>query len=358
MIVIRVVSQGGSAPPAPLSAIFGEAGGDIGRGAECTLVLVDTQRRISRRQLHVSWRDGAYFIRQIGAGLELAIDEQALQPDVEYPLLPGTDLRIGEYRLRVEAMPADAGDSLALLRPRGVGARPGAFADLLGAEGRGAPHLAADEIDLVVGEPTAAGPRADPLAALFAGLGVTAPAQPSAPQLHALGEMLREMVGGTVELLAARSLAKREFGAGQTLLRTRENNPLKFSPDADAALALLLNPPQGGFLAPAQAAREAHADLRAHHLAMLSGMRAALDAVLARFDPTALEQRLTREPGLWDALLPAGRRAKLWERYAERYTELLREVEGDFDGLFGRAFLQAYKAQLAALAAEPEVRGD
>jgi FHA domain-containing protein len=55
---------------------------------------------------------------------------------------------------------------------------------------------------------------------------------------------------------------------------------------------------------------------------------------------------------MWDNLVPANRRAKLWEQYTERYAEILQEVEDDFDALFGRAFLQAYQAQLAQLAPE------
>ncbi|HJW12129.1 MAG TPA: type VI secretion system-associated FHA domain protein, partial [Albitalea sp.] len=108
-----------------------------------------------------------------------------------------------------------------------------------------------------------------------------------------------------------------------------------------------------GFVAPLAAMADAFGDLRAHELAVLSGMRAALDEVLARFDPAALEQQLTPK-GRWDNLLPGSREAKLWEHYGERYAQMMREVEDDFDSLFGRAFRQAYETQLAELArAEP-----
>ena len=51
MIEIQVVSRAGAALEVPLAARFGDAGGDVGRGVDCTLVLPDPERRISRRQV-------------------------------------------------------------------------------------------------------------------------------------------------------------------------------------------------------------------------------------------------------------------------------------------------------------------
>lgn len=197
------------------------------------------------------------------------------------------------------------------------------------------------------------------VAALFAGLGMTAPApaERTEQRMRLIGELLRESIGGTVELLAARTIAKRELGATATMLQTRGNNPLKFSPNVDAALNHLLGPPMRGFIGPRDALHDAFGDLRAHQVAVLAGMRAALEAVLERFDPVALEARLAPR-GMWEHLLPVNRRAKLWEQFSDQYAEILREVEDDFDALFGKAFLHAYEAQLAELARAPNVDDD
>jgi FHA domain-containing protein len=162
------------------------------------------------------------------------------------------------------------------------------------------------------------------------------------------GELLRAMTGGTLQLLTARMVAKRELGASATQLRTRENNPLKFSPDVDAALSHLLGPAERGFLEPQAAVAEAFDDLRAHQVALLAGMRAALDTVMSRFDPKALEQRLAPS-GALENLIPANRRARLWSAYAEEYVRIVSEIEDDFDTLLGSAFLKAYQDQLDAL---------
>lgn len=326
MMSIRVVSREGEAPATPLAATFGDAGGDIGRGVDCTLVLPDPERRISRKHALVSWRGGRHYIRQLGSSVAVVVDGAPLGPDVEQPLDAGAEIRIGPYLLR-------AADDVEIDLP--ITATPVAPAPV-------------DGIDLVLGE-TEPAPLSAPLEALYHGLGVPVPPAPSAEQLELIGALLRSAVGGTLELLAARNVAKRELGANPTLLQTRENNPLKFSPDVDAALGHLLGPAQRGFVPPLVAVHEAFDDLRAHEMAVLAGMRAALDAVLARFDPATLEQRLAPK-AVWQNLLPAARKARLWERYGEQYAQILREIEGDFDSLFGRAFLDAYRAQLDELA--------
>lgn len=365
MIAIRLVSLAGETPASKLEGLFGDAGGDIGRGADCTLVLPDPQRRISRRHLQVACRDGQYTLCLISASLLVELDGVPMVPGVECPLEPGARIRIAAFELQADAVgsegdtPPSADDSMLLLRPHVKG--PSVFGDLL--------HSAPAPLDLVVGEPTGAGPRV-PLAApaavgrpptadgdalnaaLYAGLGLAAPVTPprsSTAQAELIGALLRGCVAGALGLLSARAVAKRELGADATQLQVRENNPLKFAPDADAALALLLAPPQRGFVPPLEAVREAFDDLRAHEVALLAGMRAALTAVIDRFDPVVLEARLD-DKGLWDNVLAGSRKAKLWERYAEQHAAIAREVEDKFDVVFASAFAQAYEAQRRSLA--------
>jgi type VI secretion system FHA domain protein len=246
-----------------------------------------------------------------------------------------------------------ADDSMDLLAPPRQASRLSVFHDLLH-QTQPNPAARGASVDLLVGDTSGYGvgggvPSADdPLAALYAGLGMTPPASRSPQQTRLIGALLRASIAGTLGLLATRTIAKRELGAGRTMPQSRENNPLKFATDTDAALAHLLGPPQRGFIAPIAAVDAAFADLRAHELAVLAGMRAALEAVLARFDPQALEARFAGK-GMWDNLVPVNHRARLWERYVEQHAEIMREVEDDFDSLFGGAFLEAYEAQLARL---------
>lgn len=186
--------------------------------------------------------------------------------------------------------------------------------------------------------------------ALCEGLGVAAlPGGPLTPAtMRLIGELLHEATRGTVELLIARAALKREVRAEVTKIVARENNPLKFSPNVEVAMNYLLGPATRGFTAPGPAMRDAYDDLRAHQFAFLAGMRAALEGVLKRFDPTVLEGRLTQKSFL-ATLIPATRKAQMWEVFQQLYSQISTEAADDFHELFGKEFLRAYEAHIDEL---------
>ena len=203
----------------------------------------------------------------------------------------------------------------------------------------------------------AAAVQGELLAALMQGLGTPGLRMDAlTPQsMLLLGQLLRESIRGTVELLVARAALKREMRAEVTMIVSRENNPLKFSPTVEVALQHLLGPPAPGFMPPATAVRDAMDDLRAHQLGVMAGMRAALEGVLQRFDPQQLEGKLTKKSAI-NSLIPATRKARLWESFNELFAQLQTEAQDDFDELFGKAFLKAYEDQLDRLHGEPGPR--
>lgn len=166
--------------------------------------------------------------------------------------------------------------------------------------------------------------------------------------MRLLGQLVHEAARGTVDLLVARAALKREIRAEVTMIVARENNPLKFSPTVEVALGHLLSPPQRGFLPPERAMREAYDDLRAHQFAFVAGMRAALEGVLKRFDPAVLEGKLTQKSVL-ASVLPAARKARMWDVFTELYGQISAEASDDFHELFGKEFLRAYEAHIDQL---------
>ena len=187
-------------------------------------------------------------------------------------------------------------------------------------------------------------------AALLEGLGSPAlRIDELTPQsMRAIGQLLHEATRGTVELLLARAALKREIRAEVTMIVTRENNPLKFSPTVDVALQHLLGAPTRGFLPGPAAMRDAYDDLRAHQLGVMAGMRAALDGVLQRFDPAQLESNIAGRSSI-GSLFAMGRKARLWELFQELFSQLQTEAQDNFDELFGKAFLQAYEQHIDRL---------
>ena len=181
-----------------------------------------------------------------------------------------------------------------------------------------------------------------------AGIRVETPQGLSPDQMRLLGKVMIEAIEGTLRLMAVRATAKTELRAEVTTIRSRNNNPLKFSPNAQAALEQLLRPPLRGFMAGPPAMRDAMHDLVGHSIGTMAGMRAALAGVLTRFEPEALERKLVGKSVI-DSLLPMNRKAKLWDLYLEHFGSIRDDAQEDFHNLFGAAFVAAYEDQLDRL---------
>ena len=188
------------------------------------------------------------------------------------------------------------------------------------------------------------------LAAFLRGLASThqAPEMLTPGLMERIGSMLRSATEGTLQLLLTRQEFKREVRAEVTMIAAQANNPLKFSPTVEVALAHLLGPGVRGFMPPEAAMRDAFNDLRAHQFGVMVGMRAALAHVIARFEPEELEKKISAKSAL-DALFSANRKAKLWDQFVALYGGIASEAEDDFHNLFGKAFLEAYEEQMARL---------
>jgi FHA domain-containing protein len=164
--------------------------------------------------------------------------------------------------------------------------------------------------------------------------------------MELIGSMLHSATHGTLQLLISRQEFKRGVRSDVTMISVEANNPLKFSPTVEVALAHMLGPRIKGFMGAEDAMQNAYADLRAHQMAVMVGIRAALAHVLERFTPAKLEARLTEKSAL-DALFAANRKAKLWDQFCQLYSSIASEAEDDFHTLFGQAFTKAYDEQMA-----------
>jgi type VI secretion system FHA domain protein len=188
------------------------------------------------------------------------------------------------------------------------------------------------------------------LAAFLAGLGAGRSETITDPNrlLEDAGRLLRALTQGLTTTMQARAEFKSELRLAVTTIRAKENNPFKFSVGVDETLERLLFRPGPGFLPPVEAACSAFDDIQAHEMAMIAGLRAALRALLARFDPAELERRLGAASGL-DKLLPMARRSRYWDLFTEIYDQVAADASEDFMQLFGDAFTRAYEDQIQRL---------
>jgi len=398
MITINVTALNAQALPQPLAADFGATGGTIGRAPDNTLVLADPDRKISRTHASVSFRDGGYTLRDQGSVVPVLVNGHPLGNGNESPLAAGDEIRIAGYTMRVagEAVPAQAAPPVAVAASATPAATTDAMPEPVLSWASDAPASLGEGIRTVVlstpeppsarpaateppveppVEPAIAAPRpASPtpaaapastagaatrdelLRALLTGAGlrdVEIPGGLTPELMHQLGSLLHEATRALLDLLAARANVKRQARADMTVIVTKDNNPLKFSPNVETALAQLLVPRGRGFMPPLRAVGDAYEDLRMHQQGFMAAMRSALALILTRFNPDELEQRLS-DHSMVNSLLPTTRKAKLWDMFGQLYGQISKEAESDFHTLFGEEFLRAYQAHVG----KPANRGD
>jgi predicted component of type VI protein secretion system len=313
----------------PLVGRFDERGGTLGRSDTVTFTLPDPQRTISRVQAQVLHGDDGFWLENVSAANPILHNDRPLSSGMRVLLRAGDELGIGGYTLRAAFEQDDEG-SATVLRGRTIITQPGAGPGSAPAL-NGAPEPDGEDLwrDFLKG----------------AGITGPLPERPSIELMNTVGAMLRIAIEGLYRLVAKRALAKDEMQAPLTMTRVRDTNPLKFAPDAAVALQLMLNPPPRGFLAGPAALHDALIELESHQSGVVAGMRAALEGVLDRFDPTKLEATLGTG-SLLDSLQPARHKARLWQLYLEHFRSLRLETQEDFQHFFGKALREGYEARM------------
>ena len=168
------------------------------------------------------------------------------------------------------------------------------------------------------------------------------------PLVEQFGKLYRQTAEGMLELLRARSNIKNEFRIERTMVGPVANNPLKILPTVEEAMKAMLGRQDGIWMSADRAIAEGFEDIRAHELAMIAGMQAALGQLLERFDPVTLEEELGEYSRLAN-LMAGGRKARYWDAFTRLYGKLAARAEDDFQDLFRKEFAVAYEEQLDKL---------
>lgn len=369
MIKIVVVSYNNQAPPSPVSALFGQEAKTFGRSDDNFFVLPDPKHMVSRKQATVRSDGLHHVITSLSHANPVVLNGREIDAGREYELTVGDEIQVGLYVLRaethlsavggrtsaeaVDTAPPDVRQSAppAVLAsnsapsiveppsPNPVVPFPGALAKPASAPGitRGEP--------LTVSPAEAVDPQEQAAAFLRgAGLPATTLSPGLTPELlELLGKVLATAVQGTIDLSALRALIKREVRAEVTMVVVKNNNPIKFFPDAQTVMTQMLRKKMPGFMGPVEAMEEAYEDLHAHQLGVIAGMRALIADLLARFDPTLLEKKQP-PPSFFGST--AGRKAKMWDAYQNVFQRIDAEIKDNSQTQFGEVFLDAYEAEV------------
>jgi FHA domain-containing protein len=330
-----VLSSADGGELAGLVARFDAAGGLIGRADSARLKLPDTKRTVSRFHAHVSFADGHFFIEDMGSPNPIAVNGKLLQSGQRVELNPGDRIQIAHY-----VVGAEIGDTQPALAEEEVVWDEGA-------EAEERTRLVIDRSAMAAGGPPST--PADLWAAFEEGAKLQLELQHGLrpEMMRTIGAVLRGAITALRKQLGLRMLVRRDADTDLAAIRSKNNNPLKFALDDARAISALIKPPLPTFLGGPAAVEETSGELEAHMRATMFAMRAAAQQLLARVDPMVLEKRLAAG-GMFDSLMPARRKAALWDLFMEQLREIA-GGPGGFDESFNRAFLAAYDHEMARL---------
>jgi FHA domain-containing protein len=342
MITLTVVSYNNEAPSSRMSATFGKEGKTLGRSKSNYFVLDDPKNYVSRTQGVVKSDGVRHTITNLSRATPILVNGREIDTNCEYPLEEKDEIQIGLYLLRAEvasdaAAPLESETVLILDEP--VHIQPPA------ADRIHPPPSTASAPDINHEMPA---DHQELVQAFLKGAGISTMTLPQGltPEfMEMIGKLLAISVQGTMDLNALRALVKREAKADVTMVVVRNNNPLKFLPDGETVLMQMCRKKMPGFMSPVEAMEDIYEDLQAHQRAMVAGMRATMADLLKCLHPEALEKKL-KQPSILESLLPANRKAKLWDQYTELNQDMNARAQDDFQMLFGRAFLRAYEQQV------------
>ncbi len=340
----------------------------LGRDAECGVCLPDPQRNISRRHLSVWVEAGELHFHVLSAvnGVEMWFGEAP--PGARGVLPAGQTLKLANYSLTATAAPAAQVPAVPQPDPWGVFDRDGSGIVSISAAHRAAAAAhagkfrdtgAADDdpfgdwgFESTFGSSgsgvaplQAGGFGPGDLLAFFRGLGLDpATVGPlSQGELQAIGELVRALALGLLELHAAAGGVKEDLRAeDRTMVAPRENNPLKGDWDDEMKLRYLFGGRATGigFTNPERALRDLLSELRAHQQASGLATREALAGVLREFAPAALKEKLLGGSGtLFEA-------ARAWNAYAKYYEEHGADIPAWAQRLLDRYFTESYVREI------------
>ena len=201
-----------------------------------------------------------------------------------------------------------------------------------------------------VAPPAAEGGGAQDVVGMLMAAGLdqaSAQAAATPENLAALGQILGITTQGLMDVLTARSAVKSQFRVPMTMMRPVENNALKSSANASEALLKLLIQHNPAYLGPVESFSEGFADVKAHQMAMMAGMRAAFDSMLEQFDPEELEERFKKRKA--KSMLRISGGGQYWEMFRDLYAEMTQDADANFQRLFGEEFARAYEDQMQRL---------
>lgn len=379
-LCFRIISENRKLLGDEWTTEFVACGGTIGRSPDNDWVLPDKNLYVSGRHALIDFQAGAYYLVDTSRnGVYINGADTPVGRGHPQRLFDGDQLNIGEFEIlieiteddediiddgmrdsvvRAQLVDEDESVEMALMDEATLVDNGSISEHLIGEESAKVTGLSA----LISGGPgdtqsqeDASAKGQDKALALFLEAAGLTPADiagaPASEVLQGAGKLMRVMVAGLMDLLHDRSQVKETFRLSQTIIRSKSNNPLKFSPNVADALRYLLGDRSDSYLSAEEAVTSVLKDIKTHEKATVNAMLQALVDYTERFDPDELRNQYDR--GLKRGPLLAGtNKYKYWQLYEESYQILTGSQDGRMPEAFSKEFIRAYEEEVAQAQAE------
>jgi type VI secretion system protein ImpI len=156
-----------------------------------------------------------------------------------------------------------------------------------------------------------------------------------------LGVLMHLVADNLKQLLSARHEAKRFTRAGnQTMIQALDNNPLKFAPNVEDALKIMLGPRTRSYLDARRTLETAFQDLKTHQINTFSAMQGAVKMLVKDLDPQEIETTAGSDDGLSGWL--GNRKNRLWDIFLARWQAKTMHHSDGIVGAFMLYFAECY----------------
>ena len=156
-----------------------------------------------------------------------------------------------------------------------------------------------------------------------------------------IGVTIRLTAQNLALMLSSRAESKTLMrSSSRTMIRSLENNPLKFSGSLEEALAIMFGAPTRQYLDARATIESSFSDLKAHQILTYGAMQGALDALFEDFAPERIDRSVEPDRGLGGIVV--SRKAKLWDTYVERWRAKTKRADGRLLEAFMALFAEAY----------------
>lgn len=186
----------------------------------------------------------------------------------------------------------------------------------------------------------------DELEVLWKAIGLNSSLVPPAQRRELLAELARaltEAVNGVHSRLAAWAAVRNEFHIEPTRMSAASSHLFSFTDSGCGSLGEALAKQHG---APplSRSVRDGFHHIKAHEVAALAAMRAAISNVLTHMSPQRIESDGTNS-GLFGVRLS---KSKLWDRFIELHAAMVNDIDRTTRIYIAEEFTRSYELQLSA----------